>query len=45
MWREVDVCVQRAGGRAGGGVDGWGEGVVLSIAACYHPPQPGRQFD
>lgn len=30
---------------AGGGVDGWGEGVVLSIGACYHPPQPGRQFD
>lgn len=28
----------RAGGVA---ADGWGKGVVLSIAACYHPPQLG----
>lgn len=46
------VYVRKVGGGAGG-VDGWvsvgglggGGGVVLSIAACYHPPQPGRRFD
>lgn len=42
------VYVRRDGESDGGGVDGWvsvGGGFVLSAAACYHPPQPGRQFD
>lgn len=54
MWRQkIRGCreresVHKCGGRwrAGGvAADGWGKEVVLSIAACYHPPQPGRQFD
>lgn len=40
---ETWTCVRRVGG----GVDGCvGEGgFVVSVAACYHLPQPGRQFD
>lgn len=27
------------------GWGGGGGGGVVGITACYHPPQPGRQFD
>lgn len=43
-------CVYEQGWCGGGAGDGSRLSVyvcivVVSIAACYHPPEPGRQFD
>lgn len=43
-------CVYKQGWCGGGAGDGSRLNmyvciVVVSIAACYHPPEPGRQFD